>query len=359
MSATGLSLLVSTQTWIRDSHGLYDYESEHISFSHYETRVQGVLLRQNNSIHFEPAPSPEALMSVEPLNDHFVLRLLNEDQGELWTVVKFLREGGGGMALQCGNIIKLGRAMYQVKEMSDGSEKLMEEVASDTASSEETELEDFPGSEEMVCRICYERQRTRENPLLSPCRCDGTVKYLHLNCLKLWIKSKITTRQTENSVSYQWKTIECDICKLELPLMFRTKTAQVSLFEHDRPRGPFIVLEAYPSDRTSLKSLHVIKMTQTKASIRLGRGHDSDVRINDISVSRCHAMIKFERGQFLIEDNESKFGTLVKIDVVKLANSETATVQVGRSVLILKVQEGSGKLGPAQFRKVSAEELSS
>ena len=345
---------------MRDSHGLFDYESEHLCFSHYETKAQGVLLRQENVIRFLPGALPAALVSVEPKSDSFVVRLVNEDQGELWTVVRYLSEGTHGMPLQCGNIIKLGRAMYQVKEMIGEQEEVMEEVASDTASSDEADLEECARDEEMVCRICYERQQTRDNPLLSPCRCDGTVKYLHLNCLKLWIKSKVTTRQTENSVSYQWKTIECDICKLELPLTLKTKTAQVSLFEHDRPRGPFLVLEAYPSDRTSLKSLHVIMMTRGKASIRLGRGHDSDVRINDISVSRCHAMIKFDQGQFLIEDNLSKFGTLVKTDSVALKTDEKATVQVGRSLLTLKVNGGSEKkLGSAQFREVPAEELSS
>ena len=45
----------------------------------------------------------------------------------------------------------------------------------------------------------------------------------------------------------------------------------------------------------------------------MGRGHESDLRINDISVSRCHALIKFRDNRFLLEDNLSKFGTLVLI----------------------------------------------
>ena len=46
--------------------------------------------------------------------------------------------------------------------------------------------------------------------------------------------------------------------------------------------------------------------------IKVGRGHDSEVRITDISVSRCHALIKrSSKGDFIVEDNNSKFGTLV------------------------------------------------
>ena len=51
----------------------------------------------------------------------------------------------------------------------------------------------------------------------------------------------------------------------------------------------------------------------------MGRGHESEVRINDISVSRCHALMKYaatnkqtnEQGGFFMEDNLSKFGTLI------------------------------------------------
>lgn len=38
--------------------------------------------------------------------------------------------------------------------------------------------------------------------------------------------------------------------------------------------------------------------------IKVGRGHDCEVRITDISVSRCHAMIKrTTKGDFVLEDN--------------------------------------------------------
>ena len=52
-------------------------------------------------------------------------------------------------------------------------------------------------------------------------------------------------------------------------------------------------------------------MTQDQNEFKLGRGHESQVRINDISVSRCHAIIKCKSDGFYIEDNTSKFGTIV------------------------------------------------
>ena len=44
-----------------------------------------------------------------------------------------------------------------------------------------------------------------------------------------------------------------------------------------------------------------------------GRGHQCEIRVSDISVSRVHAFIRFENGNFVIVDNNSKFGTLVKM----------------------------------------------
>lgn len=46
--------------------------------------------------------------------------------------------------------------------------------------------------------------------------------------------------------------------------------------------------------------------------IKLGRGHECEIRITDISVSRNHAVIKENPNGFYIFDNKSKFGTLIR-----------------------------------------------
>jgi pSer/pThr/pTyr-binding forkhead associated (FHA) protein len=53
---------------------------------------------------------------------------------------------------------------------------------------------------------------------------------------------------------------------------------------------------------------------QSSEFIKVGRGHDSQVRVTDISVSRFHALFrKSFMGDFVVEDNSSKFGTLVLV----------------------------------------------
>ena len=61
------------------------------------------------------------------------------------------------------------------------------------------------------------------------------------------------------------------------------------------------------------KVIHVVNMLKTDGA-KIGRGHDVDVRITDISVSRLHALIKkTPKGYFYVQNNKSKFGTLTLI----------------------------------------------
>ena len=57
--------------------------------------------------------------------------------------------------------------------------------------------------------------------------------------------------------------------------------------------------------------IHMLTVSESKQEFKLGRGHESEVRINDISVSRVHAILKYKEDGFYIEDNMSKFGTIV------------------------------------------------
>jgi pSer/pThr/pTyr-binding forkhead associated (FHA) protein len=96
------------------------------------------------------------------------------------------------------------------------------------------------------------------------------------------------------------------------------------LVDYQRPEGDYLVLESLNQEKNTSRIIHIIIPGENKNSFKFGRGHESDLRINDISVSRCHAIIKFKEDQnfsnpgqhpfkFYLEDNLSKFGTLVLI----------------------------------------------
>ena len=83
----------------------------------------------------------------------------------------------------------------------------------------------------------------------------------------------------------------------------------------------------------------MLTVTPSKQEFKLGRGHESEVRINDISVSRCHAIIKYKKDGFYMEDNLSKFGTIVLIkEKLRLSEDHTVAIQVGRSVVSFTIK---------------------
>lgn len=56
-------------------------------------------------------------------------------------------------------------------------------------------------------------------------------------------------------------------------------------------------------------------------------------------MSRCHAKIKLENGKFMLEDNQSKFGTLVLVKQrTPLLPGFNKAVQVGRTVINFSVK---------------------
>jgi pSer/pThr/pTyr-binding forkhead associated (FHA) protein len=88
--------------------------------------------------------------------------------------------------------------------------------------------------------------------------------------------------------------------------------------------------------------VHLLVPSANKCQFVIGRGHDSDMRVSDISVSRCHAVIKYEKGRFQLEDNLSKFGTLVLAnDPFSLQLNHTTAIQIGRSVISFTLKPAS------------------
>lgn len=49
----------------------------------------------------------------------------------------------------------------------------------------------------------------------------------------------------------------------------------------------------------------------TKKELRIGRNHEVEISIADISVSREHAQLRLVDDKIVLSDKKSKFGTLV------------------------------------------------
>lgn len=145
--------------------------------------------------------------------------------------------------------------------------------------------------------------------------------------------------------TYTWKAFHCELCKCKLQDCFEINGRQYRIFEVEKPVSNYMVVEtsqinSSESDSEKQKQLHIISFENT-SKVRFGRGHETEVRIVDISVSRLHAIIhKDELGRLYLEDNGSKFGTLAQVQAPMHLNEHFEySFQAGRSVFHVNMQQ--------------------
>jgi E3 ubiquitin-protein ligase DOA10 len=85
----------------------------------------------------------------------------------------------------------------------------------------EQKLEQSESNKGLACRICLDSDFDEENPLVSPCKCTGTMGVIHVGCLQKWLKSKVVLKKNTISSSYQWKNLNCELCSTPFPGIFK------------------------------------------------------------------------------------------------------------------------------------------
>ena len=161
-----------------------------------------------------------------------------------------------------------------------------------------------------ICRICLSEDYEENNPLIHPCNCDGTMKYIHLHCLKLLIQSKIKKTETESCKVFTFKTLECEICKMVFPEKIKIKGTVFYIIDFEKPDKDYIILDGLIKETPEEKSVFIVHF-KNKKEIKIGRATDANIRLSDISVSRAHAVISQYNESFYLHDTNSKFGTLI------------------------------------------------
>lgn len=196
------------------------------------------------------------------------------------------------------------------------------------------------------CRICFcEGSFEGNDPLISPCKCTGSVKYIHLNCFRRWLTSRIITKTSPNNniYCYTFKTLECEICKTIIPETVEYRGKFISLLDFKDIEPPYIILQTmyqYGTQNRNYSDFNVIFVMsfKTKDFLVIGRANNSDIRLNDVSVSRNHAMISYLNGNFYIDDIKSKFGTLLLIqNNILFLPFKQINIQTGRCLLIFRL----------------------
>ena len=401
-------LSLCTKTWVRDSHGLFDYESNQtkhlnaiLAESIYIARKKHEIMTVNNPKQLQD--EEELLFNVrhDDINK-FVLespvpvrvqpnqKNINELSNKIWYILKNdpIKSNNSNQVIintnddyyLCKNdVIKLGRVKYSLNEINIPSRQNNIDIApplTDTSkydiddlnkntepvfdfifqAKDASEYTDIP-DDERLCKICYSEENDRENnPLVHLCNCNGGLRFSHYMCIKRWMETKLQIKENEKKTvkSYNIKSFNCEICKTPYPFKFKLNGIEkpFELIELDKPVGcDYIVLESLNQmkENCNIKSIHVIQLGNDELII--GRGHESDIRINDISVSRSHAKLRYdmENGTILLRDLKSKFGTLILIKKPLQIKEKKIHIQIGRTYI-----EG-WLMGMEEFNKLRKE----
>ena len=107
----------------------------------------------------------------------------------------------------------------------------------------------------------------------------------------MWIDSKVKKEVTGMVVSYNFTKFECEICKEPFPrLVTRGDSFKMEMITIDKPEKPYVILEGINERKESREErcLHVI-CPENNNVVRIGRGHQCEIRLQDISVSRMHS----------------------------------------------------------------------
>ena len=98
---------------------------------------------------------------------------------------------------------------------------------------------------EMLWRICLSEDSSDENPLISPWKCSGTMKYIHLACLKEWLSSKRSDKIGNYFIklyigvyfsSFLWENVFCELWKENFTENVETQFGVVNILGIEVPK---------------------------------------------------------------------------------------------------------------------------
>ena len=273
----------------------------------------------------------------------------NENQQNIYKIINedyFLHEN---------DIIKFGNVKYIVFELHiDSKEINNNEEEYETANNENNNydinelnknagpiLDFYPSPKEsynspneknnIICHICKKFECSEENPIIKFCNCNS----FHFFCLKTEIKEKIIKKTNHKNVkSYYINGINCKNCNFIYPLKFKISEKIYDLIDIKKPSGNFLILLSIETKiyYGYMKLIHVVELNEQEITITIGRESTNDVINPDPSISRQHAIIKYNQknGKVLLKNLSKKYGTLVLIKKSLKLNENKIQLQIGK-----------------------------
>ena len=204
------------------------------------------------------------------------------------------------------------------------------------------------------CWICLQDSSTSiDNPLISICKCKD--KFVHYLCLKHYLQTKIKIRENfKGTVStYCCNKFNCDMCLTPYPTRFKISefNKEYELIDLNLPEElDYMILESLDfvkekdDKKENIKRIHVIQLKD--GEIYIGRNGMNDVIDEDLTVSRNHAILRYNRaeGEVVLENRSETYGTLVLIKGNIKMKKKNINLQIGNSFITANLKPNEQKL---------------
>ena len=275
--------------------------------------------------------------------------ILNDsiNQNKYVKEMQTLKTDGGGITLLLG-INKKNHKFRNVKKTFEKLETNVEKkekfnVIKKNDLKKNLELYSRIEKKNKTCRICFIPEEDEvNNPLVQPCNCDGSLKYIHLQCLSQWIYTHSCEKlEINNKCSiYLIKPVVCELCKTKFPDYIKFKNKFFPLINFTNEYNSYLTLESLTLDKYQNKFIYVVSIEENR-KIPIGKHHDCEIVLSDRSIDMVHCFMTINNKQVYLEDNDSKFGTLVLVQTkrIKLYQGTPLYLQIGRSFLEILVKK--------------------
>lgn len=196
-----------------------------------------------------------------------------------------------------------------------------------------------------MCYMCFDDEDTDDNPLISPCKCRGDTRYVHVGCLRKW-----HTAEADNQICFLSSVdATCSVCKTTFKSDFKLKDGRLVKLFKSSLEPPYVSLlvatkhemaQRLFNTRFQLSFSSLLKPDGKNASrpLLLGRSSGSDMVLDYRTVSARHATIRFKNGEFVFTDAGSSNGSYLYLRrPVELTASQPVQFRLGRSMISMKI----------------------
>ncbi|NXT73438.1 MARH7 ligase, partial [Zapornia atra] len=135
-------------------------------------------------------------------------------------------------------------------------------------------LEDSEDEEGDLCRICQMPSTSPDNLLIEPCKCTGSLQYVHQECMKKWLQSKINSGSTLEAVT------TCELCKEKLHLNLEDFDI------HELYRAHANEQVNYEFISSGLYLVVLLHLCEQRFSDMLGTASEASTRVRFINLAR-------------------------------------------------------------------------